>query len=171
LATAPQSFKINQSTELIQGDFNLQLKPSHDPFWAWCRRPVRCGVTAPSAHPQSRQPQPPAYAAENVLLQTMEIVGLVPDRYQAQPFVTLLWDTKMAQWWAQHRNPIIYCSTKSVIILGFILPSSLPLHIPPTHRKHGKQSPGISLNRALSGGDKAIGPDSQLHESKKMPKS
>lgn len=45
--------------------------------------------------------------------------------------------------------------------------SSLPLHIPPTHHKHGKQSPGISLNRALSGEDKAIGPDSRLHESER----
>lgn len=62
---------------------------------------------------------------------------------------------------------LLLCNSKSIIVLGFLLPSRFPLHIPPTHHKHRKQSPGILLNIALSGGDKAIGPKSWLHESKR----
>lgn len=66
---------------------------------------------------------------------------------------------------AQEPNYILQCQV--CYYLWLHSSSSLLLHIPLTHHKHGKQSPGISLNRALSGGDKAIGPDSRLHESKR----
>lgn len=104
----------------------------------WCLRRVN-------------HPQPP----ENELLWEVGTVGITE---HIPVFHT---DTTVPQW----QTPIPSCRTTPAQRSAH--PSSLPPHIPPSRHKHGEQSPGISLSRAQSGRDKAAGPDTPSHESKR----
>lgn len=103
----------------------------------WCWRRVN--------HPRS------SHAAENELLWKMGTAGLAPEH------IPLLHhrDTSVSQ-----GRPF----QSQLSALAWLIPGAC---IPPSRHEHGEQSPGISPSRALSAGDKAAGPDTPLHESKR----